>query len=92
MSHHIVPLKVNLTTLAILIVLTTLTVLTAKFVDLGDYNLHLAMFIAGVKATVVFGWFMHLKYDGMMNRVIAVGGVAFLALFVVFAYLDLFYR
>lgn len=92
MSHHIVEMKTNITTLLALVVLTIVTVLTAKFVDLGDYNLHLAMFIACIKAGVVFSWFMHLKYDGMMNRVIALCGVAFLFLFVGFSYIDLFFR
>ncbi len=92
MSHHVVELKTNITTLLALIGLTIVTVLTAKFVDLGEYNLHLAMFIASVKAGVVLAWFMHLKYDGMMNRAIALCGVAFLFLFVGFSYIDLFYR
>ena len=92
MSHHIVPLNLNVKTLAVLIVLTSVTVLTAKFVDLDDYNLHLAMFIAGVKGCIVFAWFMHLKYDGVMNRVIAFMSLIFLGLFVGFSYLDLFFR
>ena len=90
---HIVPLKTNIKTLAALLVLTVFTVVTAKFIHLGkNGNLILAMFIACVKATIVFGWFMHLKYEGMLNRVIAVCGVAFLALFFGFAYVDFFYR
>lgn len=93
MAHHIVPLKTNLTTLGILVVLTVVTVLTAKFVHLGGAgNLILAMFIASTKATVVLGWFMHLKYDGMMNRAIALSGMAFLFLFVGLSYLDIFFR
>ncbi len=92
MAHHIVELKTNVTTLLTLVVLTIITVLTAKYVDLGDYNLVLAMFIATIKATVVLGWFMHLKYDGLMNRAIAVCGIFFLFLFVGFSYLDLFFR
>lgn len=92
MSHHIVPTKVNLATLAALLVLTVTTVLTAKFVDLGDYNLHLAMFIACIKAGIVLCWFMHLKYDGMLNRAIALCGFVFLFLFVGFSYIDLFFR
>lgn len=92
MSHHIVPLHINLKTLIALIALTVVTVLTAKFIDLGDYNLHLAMFIASIKAGVVFSWFMHLKYDGMMNRVIALIGFVFLFLFVGLSYLDMFFR
>ena len=53
MAHHIVPLKTNLITLLSLVGLTIITVLTAKFVDLGDYNLLLAMFIACIKASIV---------------------------------------
>lgn len=92
MSHHIVPLATNLKTFATLVALTIITVLTAKFVDLGEYNLVLAMFIASVKAWVVFSWFMHLKYDGLINRVAALCGVAFLALFIAISYTDLYFR
>ena len=89
---HIVPLQTNIKTLAALVTLTVITVLTAKFVDLGNYNLLLAMFIACIKAGIVLSWFMHLKYDGMANRVIAVCGLGFLFLFVGFSYIDLFFR
>ena len=79
---HIVPLKTNVITLLALLVLTTLTVVTGKYLHLGrSGNLILAMGIACTKAFIVFSWFMHLKYEGLMNRVIAVCGVAFLALF-----------
>lgn len=90
MAHHIVPFKTNVTTLVALLALTIITVLTAKFVHLGGSgNLILAMFIACCKAGIVFSWFMHLKYDGMMNRVIALCGLAFLALFIGFSVVDL---
>ena len=92
MAHHIVPFKTNLTTLSVLIALTAITVLTAKYVDLGEYNLLLAMLIATIKAAVVLGWFMHLKYDGLINRTIALCGIFFLFLFVGFSYIDLFFR
>ena len=89
---HIVPTKVNAVTLVSLLVLTVVTVLTAKFVDLGDYNLHLAMFISCFKSGIVLSWFMHLKYDGHINRVYALCGFAFLFIFFGFSYLDLFFR
>lgn len=93
MSHHIVPLKTNIATLLVLVALTIITVFTAKFVHLGENgNLILAMAIASVKVTVVLGWFMHLKYDGAMNRVIALCGILFLFLFVGFSYIDIFFR
>ncbi len=91
-GHHIVELKTNVTTFIVLVCLTILTVLTAKFVDLGDGNLVLAMAIASVKASVVLLWFMHLKYDGLVNRVAALCGIFFLALLIGISYLDLFFR
>lgn len=92
MAHHVVPLKVNLATLGALLVLTGLTVYTAKFVDLGSMNLVLAMAIATAKAATVFLWFMHLKYDGWMNRVIILSTFAFLALLYGFTSIDLLTR
>ncbi len=92
MAHHVVPFKTNLITLLALVGLTIITVITAKFVDLGNFNLALAMLIASVKASIVLLWFMHLKYDGMMNRVIAVTAVLFLLIFYGFSFSDLYFR
>lgn len=92
MSHHIVPFKVNLKTFIALIILTIVTVYTAKYVDIGVFNLPLAMLIASAKATVVLLWFMHLKYDGNANRAIILSTLAFLLLFIGFAASDIFTR
>lgn len=93
MSHHIVDGKTNFNTFIALVILTVVTVATAKYVHLGGAgNLILAMAIACTKAGIVLSWFMHLKYDGMVNRVIALCGIAFLFLFVGFSYVDLFFR
>ncbi len=88
-GHHIVELQTNIKTFLTLVVLTIVTVLTAKFVHIGDFNLVLAMFIASVKACVVLLWFMHLKYDGLVNRTIALCGVGFLALLILISYIDM---
>ena len=89
---HVVPLKVNIKTFSVLIVLTILTVYTAKYVDLGKFNLTLAMFIASCKALTVFLWFMHLKYDDNQNRAIIFSTIGFLALFIGLSAVDLFTR
>lgn len=90
---HIVPIKTNLMTLASLVFLTVLTVVTAKYIPMGHgAHLALAMFIACIKAGIVFAWFMHLKYEGLMNRVIALCGVAFLLLFFGVSAIDHFSR
>lgn len=91
-GHHVVPFKTNLITFITLVALTIITVLTAKFVDLGDYNLVLAMFIATIKVAVVVLWFMHLKYDGLMNRAIFGASFFFLFLFFTMSAFDLYFR
>lgn len=91
-GHHVVPFKTNLITFISLVSLTIITVLTAKFVDLGEFNLALAMLIATVKVTIVVLWFMHLKYDGKMNRAIFICSFFFLLLFFAMSGFDLYYR
>ncbi|MCT4641097.1 MAG: cytochrome C oxidase subunit IV family protein [Bacteriovoracaceae bacterium] len=91
-GHHVVPFKTNLMTFIALVALTIITVLTAKFVNLGDWNLALAMVIATIKVICVLLWFMHLKYDGMVNRVIFISSFFFLALFFTMSFFDLYYR
>lgn len=60
---HIVPFKVYLNVFIALIVLTVITVLTSQYVDIGSWNIVLAMVIASVKATIVALYFMHLKFE-----------------------------
>jgi cytochrome c oxidase subunit 4 len=64
-----------------LMVLTVLTVAAIK-VDLGAWNLYLAMAIATVKATLVALYFMHLRYDKPFNAIVFLSALAFVLLFV----------
>lgn len=92
MSGHVVPFKTNMITFSTLVGLTVLTVYTAHFVDLGWFNLPLAMIIATSKAAVVALWFMHLKYDSKVNRSIVLGSLVFIGLLVFFCAIDIFTR
>lgn len=86
-EHHIIPLPVYVKVFAALIFLTVITVWVARF-DFGAFNAVVAFFIATVKASLVLGFFMHLKYDNMMNRVIFMSGIFFLILLYFFCYVD----
>jgi len=86
-EHHIIPFAVYVKVFAALIVLTVITVWVTRF-DFGAFNAFVAFFIATVKASLVLGYFMHLKYDNMMNRVIFASGVFFLILLYFFCYVD----
>jgi len=81
--YHVTPLKTYLTIFGSLLVLTVVTVLASR-IDFGRANMVIAMLIASVKAALVMLFFMHLKYDNMMNRVIF--GVGFFFLLVLFGF------
>lgn len=86
-SHHIVPASVFVRVFAVLIVLTVITVAAAQ-VDFGAFNAIVAFGIATVKAILVLGFFMHLKYDDMMNRVIIGSSFFFLLVLYFFSIID----
>lgn len=87
-SHHVVPVKVLVGTIATLMFLTVVTVLAAK-VDLGgSMNIIVAMAIAGVKASLVCAIFMHLWWDQKINAFILFFSIFLLILFLSMAALD----
>jgi cytochrome c oxidase subunit IV len=63
----------------ILLVATGTTVATGRM-DLGHYNLPLAMLIATIKATLVVLFFMHLSEQKGANRIVFVTSVFFVLL------------
>ncbi len=81
-SHHIVPFKIYMMTAGALFILT--------FATVGFHQMHLgalaapvAFLIASIKAALVLLYFMGLKYDNLMNRVIF--GTSFFFLMLLFA-------
>ena len=82
-SHHIIPIRIYVMVFGVLIVGTIITVWVAEY-DFGKWNTVIAMLVASVKAAFVMLFFMHLKYDNMMNRVIF--GTAFFFLLVLFSF------
>jgi len=84
---HVVPLKVLVGVFAALMLFTFLTV-AATWVDLGQFNIVIALVIAVIKAVLVGLFFMHLRYDSPFYGVIFVIALAFVALFMGMALLD----
>jgi cytochrome c oxidase subunit IV len=80
-SNHIAPLRVYLTVAAILLILTGLTV-KISLINLGGWNLVVALIIATIKATLVALFFMHLLYDKKIYWIIFAIAVVFLAVFI----------
>lgn len=90
-SHHVVPAKVFGTILVILLILTVLTVVFHAM-HLGSLAAPIAFIIATTKAVLVMAYFMHLKYDSVVNRVIFGTAFFFVALLFVLCVVDIFTR
>ena len=78
---HALPASVLVGTAASLIALTVVTVATSRF-QLGAFNIVVALAIAGLKASLVALFFMHLKYEGRFQTVVLVFAVFFAVLFI----------
>lgn len=92
-QHHITPLSVYVKVAAALFLLTFLTIgVHAIHEHLGAAAPFLAFTIAAVKAFLVMAWFMHLKYDILLNRVIFATGFFFLMLLFIITALDIYSR
>lgn len=86
-SVHIMPVPVLLAVFFALIVLTVATV-GATLVDLGSWNIWIAMGIATVKATLVALYFMHLRYDRPFNGFLFMIALVFVAIFLSLTLID----
>ena len=90
-EHHISSIKMLSIVFGGLVLLTVVTVLTAQL-DLGAFNVPLAMTIAVTKASLVVVIFMALKWDNKVNAVIFGIGLLFVAVFISFTLLDTLFR
>ncbi len=87
-EHHALPVPLLIGCWLGLMLLTGLTVWTATQLDLGQFNLVLAMVIATAKASLVLSIFMHLAFDRGFNFMIFATSVLAVVLFVTIAFID----
>lgn len=73
---HAAPLSNYIKTFAALMVLLVVTVAVAR-VDLGWFNMPVAMGIASIKMVLVVLYFMHLKGSDKLSKIWAFTGVFF---------------
>lgn len=76
-----------LNVLLTLLVLTGVTVAASR-VDFGAANMLIAMAIASVKASLVIAFFMHVKWDTAINKIVFLSSFLFLSLLFVFTLAD----
>jgi len=88
---HIEPESFYWKVFGALVLLTVLTVAISQ-VDLGAWNLLVAVIIATAKASLVVLFFMHLKDETGFNRMLFVGALLFLSVFFVYTMNDTSHR
>ena len=78
-SEHIVSPGMYATIITTLLILTGITV-GAAYVNLGQFNIVVALLIATIKATLVVLIFMHAKYAPERTKLVIIAGIFWLAL------------
>ncbi|MDQ7054385.1 MAG: cytochrome C oxidase subunit IV family protein [candidate division KSB1 bacterium] len=84
---HSTPLLVYLAVGGALLFLTVITV-AVSYVDLGPFNLVVAIGIATFKAMLVALFFMHLYYDNKLFMAVFISGLMFLGIFIILTMFD----
>lgn len=90
-NHHVLSYTQLGIILAILLVLTGITV-GVSYVDLGFFNVPVALGIACTKVTFVLLFFMHLKYEGPLINISFMSTVTFLIIMIGFTFWDVAFR
>ncbi len=92
-EHNITPLSVYIKVAGALFFLTFLTIAVHSIrTHLGGTAPLFAFGIAAIKAYLVMAYFMHLKYEVVLNRVIFGMGFIFLALLFAITAMDIWSR
>jgi len=76
-ESHVVPISLYVAIWAALMVGTGLTVFAAS-VELGIFNIVVALLIATIKGTLVVLFFMHLRYSTKLTMITVVAAIFFL--------------
>jgi cytochrome c oxidase subunit 4 len=88
---HVASYSHYLTVLIALLVLTTASVLAINF-HLGALTVALALLIATIKGALVMTYFMHLKSEYLLLRLLVIGVILFYISIVLVTFIDYSYR
>ena len=87
MNDHIVPVRTYVLIFLALIILTWVTTAIA-FIDLGSFNVYVALTIAVIKATLVVLFFMHVKYSERVTKIYVAAGFFWLIIMIGMVLID----
>ena len=90
-AEHIVDYRKLAAVWLALLALTAATVLVTRL-ELGAWKVWAALTIACLKSGLVIAFFMHMKYETRLFRIILFVALATLAIFIGFTFFDVLYR
>jgi cytochrome c oxidase subunit 4 len=90
-EHPVVRTKTFVLVWACLLLLTAVTVAAAKL-QLGAASIAVPLLIASAKASLVLWFFMHLKYEGKLFKLMLLMPIATLTVILVLTFFDIWYR
>jgi len=86
-AEHIDSVKTYAFVLLALLVFTILTALVATL-DLGPFNIIVALGIAVTKMLLVALFFMHVRYSTNLTRLVIIGGMLWLGILLLLSFVD----
>lgn len=90
-DNHIIPYKTFLQVLAVLMVLTIISVALTR-IHLGALTVLIALLIAVIKSTFVLRIFMHLKLENRMFTFLTIGVSVLIAFVIIGTLADYIFR
>lgn len=87
-GHTVVPVGTYVGIWLALVAGTILTYLVAEYVDIGPWNIVVALLIAGTKMTLVIYFFMHVKFDDPLTRLFVGAGFFWLLILLFMTLVD----
>src|SRR5579872_1719015 len=86
-AEHVVPVSTYVTIFFALLVGTALTTWVA-YIDLGVFNTVVALLIAVIKMSLVVLFFMHVKYNKGLSRIVIVAAFFWLGIMITLSLSD----
>lgn len=90
-QQHLMSYTTMALVLGALLILTGVTV-GVSYLDLGFFNVPMALAIACTKVSLVLLFFMHLKYEGLAIKISFISTITFLAIMISFTFWDVAFR
>lgn len=90
-SHEPVPYRTFILIWIALLILTGITIAVSR-IDLGHWNIWVALGVASIKSSLVIFVFMHLRQESKLFKIGLLVMLTILAIFIGLTFFDVLYR